>query len=141
MAMISMGIAVEAQAGAHSEALSQCLIRNTNDADKAVMTKWVFTAMSNHPSLTDMAAISSSMRTGVDQEMARVVEKFMYQSCTEELKQAVKNEGPGALQSSIRSYVEVMGREVMQHPSLRNSVTGLTSQFDYKKMFEALMSN
>ncbi len=139
--MMVMMWVTQVQAGPHATALSQCLLSNTTDRDKAVMTKWVFASLSNHPSLNNMASIAQNVRTGTDQDMARLVEKFMYESCSAELKNAVKNEGPSAIQTSIRSYVEVTGREILQHPSVANSVTGLASQLDAKKMFEALMSN
>ncbi len=137
LVILSTGLA---SAGEYANNLSQCLLANTSQADKAVMTKWVFSSLSNHPALSEMATISSSMRTNADHDMARLVEKFMYEKCSGELKSAVKNEGPTAIQASIRSYVEATGREILQHPSIASSVAGLASQLDAKKMFEALMS-
>lgn len=139
--LIIIGSSLHATAGEHAAALSQCLVSNTTAADKAVMTKWVFSSLSNHPSLSDMASMSDAARTGADQEMARLVESFIYDKCNSQLKAAVKNEGPMAIEQSIRSYVEVTGREILQHPSISSSVTGLASQLDARKMFEALMAN
>jgi len=139
--MLFLAISVgQAQAGEYAENLSHCLKTNTTEADKIVMTKWVFSSLSNHPSLNDMATIKQSVRTGADSDMAQLVEKFMYEKCSDELKNAVKKEGPSAIQSSIRSYVEITGREILQHPSIVSSVSGLAGQLDAKKMFEALMS-
>lgn len=130
----------QVNAAEHAQALSQCLVNNTTEADKTVMTRWVYSSLSNHPSLSSMTSINDATRVGADQEMARLVEKFMYQTCSEQLKNAVKNEGPAAIERSLRSYVEVTGREILQHPSISNSVTGVAKQLDVKKLFEALMS-
>ena len=130
----------QVNAAEHAQALSQCLVSNTTEADKTVMTRWVFSSLSNHPSLNNMASISDAAKIGSDQDMARLVEKFMYQTCSEQLKNAVKNEGPAAIEQSIRSYVEVTGREILKHPSISGSVTGVAKQLDYKRMFETLMS-
>ena len=133
-ALMTVSVFSSAQAGEHAAALSQCLVSNTTQADKEIMTKWVFSSLSNHPSLSNMANLSAAVRTGADQQMARLVESFIYDKCSGQLKAAVKNEGPSAIEQSIRSYVEVTGREIMQHPSISSSVTGLASQMDAKKM-------
>ena len=130
-----------AVAGEHSNALSQCLRSKTTEADKVVMTKWVYSSLSNHPSLGDMVNMSDAVKVGANREMAQLVEKFIYDKCYDQLKSAVKNEGLSAIEQSIRSYVEVMSREVMQHPSISNSVTGLAQHLDPKKLFEAMMAN
>jgi hypothetical protein len=139
--LLIIGSSIPAAAGEHAAALSQCLVSNTTTDDKAIMTKWVFSSLSNHPSLSGMATMSETVRTGADQQMARLVESFIYDKCNSQLKAAVKNEGPMAIEQSIRSYVEVTGREILQHPSISSSVTGLASQLDARKMFEALMAN
>ena len=135
-----LGFSGTAHAGQYASALSQCLISNTTAADKDIMTKWVFASLSNHPSLNNMAHLSDAVRTGADQDMARLVESFMYDKCNSQLKNAVKNEGPAALEQSIRSYVEVTGREILSDPSIAGSITGVARQLDAKKLMEALMT-
>lgn len=139
--LMSVGVSGNAQAGEHAAALSQCLISNTTEADKEVMTKWVFSSLSNHPSLNGMSGVTDAVRSGSDQQMAKLVESFIYDKCYTQLKAAVKNEGPMSIEQSIRSYVEVTGREVMQHPSVASSVTGIAKHLDAQKLFQALMAN
>ncbi|MEZ5759202.1 MAG: hypothetical protein R3D86_13360 [Emcibacteraceae bacterium] len=138
--LIILGFSGTAHAGQYASALSQCLISNTTAADKDIMTKWVFTSLSNHPSLNNMAHLSDAVRTGADQDMARLVESFMYEKCNSQLKNAVKNEGPAALEQSIRSYVEVTGREILSDPSIAGSISGVARQLDVRKLMEALMT-
>ena len=138
--LVIMGISGTAHAGEYASALSQCLISHTTAADKEIMTKWVFTSLSNHPSLSDMAKLSDAVKTGADRDMARLVESFIYDKCNAQLKNAVKNEGTAAIEQSIRSYVEVTGREILSDPSIAGSITGVANQLDAKKLFEALMA-
>lgn len=139
--LMVIGSSVQATAGEYAAALSQCLISNTTAADKTVMTKWAFASLSNHPSLSDMTTMSDAVKTSADQEMARLVESFIYDKCNSQLKQAVKQEGPRAIEQSIRAFVEVTGREIMQHPSISSGVTGLATQLDAGKLLQALMAN
>ena len=141
ISLIMIGLCETANAGEHAAALSQCLISNTTAADKEVMTKWVFSSLSNHPSLNGMSGVTDAVRSGSDQQMAKLVESFIYDKCYDQLKTAVKNEGPMSIEQSIRSYVEVTGREVMQHPSVAASVTGIAKHLDAQKLFKALMAN
>lgn len=133
-------------AGEHANRLSQCLVSNTTAADKEILTRWVFTTLAKHPNLatspnmTDLTSIAQDVRSGANREMAQLVEKFIYDKCNSQLKAAVKNEGPMAIQTSIRSYVEQTGREILQHPSVAGSIGGVASQMDAKKLFEALMA-
>lgn len=139
--LVTFGVVENVRAGEHAAALSQCLISNTTDTDKEVMTKWVFSSLSNHPSLNGMSVVTDAVRSGSDQEMAKLVERFIYDKCYDQLKAAVKNEGPMSIEQSIRSYVEVTGREVMQHPSVASSVTGIAKHLDAQKLLQALMAN
>lgn len=138
--LVMISTVSSAIAGEHANRLSQCLVSNTTVADKQILTKWVFTTLANHPTLSDMATIAQNIRSGADREMAQLVEKFIYDKCNEQLKAAVKNEGPMAIQTSIQSYVEQTGREILQHPSIAGSIGGVASQMDAKKLFEALMA-
>lgn len=135
-----------AYSGEHATRLSQCLLSNTTEADKSVLTSWVFATLAKHPNLasnpnmSDLVSIAQGVRNGADRDMAQLVEKFIYDKCNEELKAAVKNEGPMAIQSSIRSYVEQTGREILQHPSVAGSIGGVASQMDAQRLFQSLMS-
>ena len=138
--IMGMFMSPSLKAGEHATALSQCLINNTTQADKNIMTQWVFSSLSNHPPVSSMSTITSEAKSNADQRMAKLVEKFMYDKCLNQVKTAVQNEGPGAIEMSIRSYVEIAGREVLNHPSVAGSVTGLASHMDVKRLFEALMT-
>ncbi len=146
MIALMVGFSANAAAGEHATRLSQCLSANTTEADKAVLTRWVFSTLSKHPNLAsnpnmnDLVSVARDIRSGADREMAQLVEKFIYDKCNEELKAAVKNEGPAAIQTSLRGYVEQTGRDILNHPSITGSVAGIATQMDFSKMLQALMA-
>ncbi len=143
---LSLGVSSYSFAGEHATPLPQCLVSNTTSADKEILTRWVFTTLAKHPNLatdpkmSDLASIAQNVRSGADREMAQLVEKFIYDKCNSQLKAAIKNEGPLAIQTSIRSYVQQTGQEILQHPSIAGSIGGVASQMNAQKLFEALMA-
>ncbi|MBT5187411.1 MAG: hypothetical protein HOM01_11420 [Kordiimonadaceae bacterium] len=138
--IILMLTSMPVKAGEHATALSQCLENNTSEEDRNVMIKWVFMSLSNHPSITSMANISNEATMATNQQMTKLIERFMYENCFDQLKTALQSEGPKAIELSIRSYAEVAGRDLLQHPSVSGSVTGLAQHFDLKRLFEALLT-
>lgn len=142
LSVFSFGNAI---AGPDANNLTQCLVGNTTAGDKEILTRWVFATLAKHPNLatnpnmSDLASVAQRVRSGADREMAQLVEKFIYDKCNSQLKAALKNEGPMAIQTSIRSYVEQTGREILQHPSVAGSIGGVASQMDAQKLLQALM--
>jgi hypothetical protein len=130
-----------AHGGTYSDALASCLVNNVSEADKAIAMRWAYSALSQHPSLNSMSSITNDVRTSIDANMVQLVEKYVYGVCLNQVKNAVKNEGPAAIEQSLRSYGQVAARELLQDPNVANSVSGLAQHMDFKKLFEALMKN
>lgn len=127
--------------GEHANVLSQCLVSNTSEEDKAVMARWVFSTLSQHPSIGSMSTLTKDATTIADQNMAKLVEEFMYNKCKIQVKNALQNEGPQAIELSIRQYAQVTGQEILQDPSITNNLTNLAQHLDLMKLFQALMTD
>ena len=128
-------------AGEYATALSNCLTKNTSVEDKAVMARWVFTTLSQHPAITSMSTLSEDVTMSADRDMARLVEKFMYEKCKIQVKDALQNEGPKAIELSIRNYAQNTGQDILRDPSITNNVTNLAQHLDLMKLFQALTTN
>ena len=133
--------AAPAISGEYANALSQCLTSNTTEDDKGVMARWVYSTLSQHPSVTSMSALTQGSINQADREMAKLLETFMYSKCKSQVKNALQNEGPKAIDDSIRKYAQVTGQEILKDPSISNNVTNLAQHFVLMKLFQALMTN
>ena len=139
--LISLGITTPAISGEHANALSQCLVSNTTEEDKGVRARWVFSTLSQHPSIGSMSTLTKNATTTADRDMAQLVETFMYNKCKIQVKNALQNEGPKAIELSIRQYAQVTGQEILKDPSITNNVTNLAQHLDMMKLFQALMTD
>ena len=88
-----------------------------------------------------MSALTQGSINQADREMAKLVETFMYSKCKSQVKNALQNEGPKAIDDSIRKYAQVTGQEILKDPSISNNVTNLAQHLDLMKLFQALMTN
>lgn len=130
-----------AYSGEYANALSQCLTANTTEEDKGIMARWVYSTLSQHPSISSMSTITQEASLAANREMAQLIETFMYSKCKAQVKSAVQNEGPKAIELSIRTYAETTGEDILRDPSITNNVTNLAKHMDLMKLFQALMTD
>jgi hypothetical protein len=141
IAIICLSSSVSTLAGEHTDALSQCLTTNTTEADKAVMARWVYSTLSQHPSIKPIATLTIETTNATNQEMATLIETFMYNRCKIQVKNAVQYEGPKAIENSIRTYAQTTGQDILRDPSITKNVTDLAKHLDLMKLFQALMTD
>src|SRR5688572_25966278 len=51
-----------ASAGIYTDALSKCLVEKSGTADRTLLTQWVFSAMSTHPSVRELGHAGEAKR-------------------------------------------------------------------------------
>lgn len=103
-------ITTTAWAGPFTDEMAKCLVRSTSEADKTLLIKWIFAAMSGHPDVKALSNVTPEKGTQLNQEVAAMVVRLITKSCKNETNQAVKFEGEDTFKSSF----EVLGRVAMQ---------------------------
>ena len=103
--------AAPAISGEYANALSQCLTSNITEDDKGVMARWVYSTLSQHPSVTSMSALTQGSINQADREMAKLLETFMYSKCKSQVKNALQNEVPKAIDDSIGNMHKLPGKK------------------------------
>ena len=111
-------------AGEYSDALSECLLGATTEADKRSLVKWMFTAMALHPATQEIADVSLSDREQANREMAELIIRLLSRTCFSETRLALKNEGSTALQTSFAALGQVAATDLFSNP---NVAAGLAS--------------
>ena len=88
-------------AGPYTDALSMCLVKNTSEADKTMLVKWIFAIIALHPEVESMAAVSYEQRDALNEQFGLLVQNLLTQSCRTETGEALKYEGTGAIEGSF----------------------------------------
>ena len=118
------------QAGPDGDALSNCLVQSSTEADKLKLVKWMFTAMALHPAVAELAQVDAAVRATANQEMADLLVDLLELRCLEPAKAALASEGPLALQASFAMLGQVAANELFSNPDVAAGLGSLTSFLD-----------
>jgi hypothetical protein len=125
-----------AHAGAYSDSLSECLVGKSTMDDHAILVRWMFVAMSKHPSVSSLATLSDAQVDKANQQMAELFTRLMTETCRSQAKLALKNEGGVAVQQSFEKLGQLAGSELFINPNVAQGMSGITKYFDTKKLEE-----
>ena len=134
IAILVMAESGSAYAGPNTDDMAKCLVSSTSPADRGVFMKWLFRAMASNPEVASMASITDAQRDQIDRTAAALVLKLLTASCRQEVLQAIKYEGPGAIQASFQVFGQVAGRELMANPQVAESMGRMTKFINQPEM-------
>mgnify|MGYP000627300516 CR=1 FL=1 len=132
------GLSGLSQAGIYSDDLSRCLIESSTPTDKAVLVKWLFTSMSLHPDVVEMANVSEDQRRESNSAVADMYTKLITQTCVEQAKKAVKYEGLAAIQQGFNVFGQVAGKELFENPNVAQGLSGIDEYIDNEEISSVL---
>lgn len=107
---LMVSITLPAAAGTYTEATGQCMANSTTGKDRKELAKWIFVAMSAHPDIRQLSAITSELREQSSRVMGALMTRLVTVDCPNEFRAMVQNEGP----DSVRLAFETLGRVAMQ---------------------------
>lgn len=123
-----------ASAGPYGDTLAKCVVESTTSAEKTSLIRWMFTMMALHPDVQGLASISAEQRTAATKETAQLFERLLTETCATETKNAVKYEGPVAIQTSFSLLGQVAVRELFSNPAVAGGLAELEKHVDQQKM-------
>jgi len=122
-----------------TRALSDCLAENTSGRDRKDLAKWVFLALGAHPEnkqffATDAAkAIDEANKTA-----AGIIMRLMTESCNAQMKNAIAQGGPRAIQAAFGNIGQLAMQELMSHPDVNAAMSAFEKYADREKLGNAL---
>lgn len=131
-------LAPAAQAGPAADELSRCLVQLSTEDDKLKLVKWMFTAMSLHPAVADLAPMSTATRDAANQEMAELLINLLEERCIDQARAAIAAEGSIALQSSFAILGQVAANELFSNPAVAAGLGSLTEFLDSAELDQKL---
>ena len=125
-----------AQAGLYSDALSRCLVSSTTDKDKTELVRWVFGVAALHPDVASISAVSADHRTEMSRTAAGLFQRLLTETCRSQTVEAIKYEGPAAIQLSFQVLGQVAMTALMSHPAVGQGFRQMGEFLDKKKLEE-----
>jgi hypothetical protein len=133
-----LGIAAPAAAGVYTDDLSRCLIESTSPADKATLVQWIFSALSQHPTVAALSKATPEDVERINGATGVLFMRLMTESCVEKSRAAIKYEGLGSIQASFGVLGQVATADLLGDEKVRGVLAGLEKHVDVKKLESAL---
>ena len=135
LGLLSLGS--PAFAGVFTDDLSRCLVDKTTSDDKTALVRWIFVAMSQHPSVSSLIKVTPKDVLAHNQKAGELFMRLLTETCLDQAKKAIKTEGPVAIQASFQVLGQAAAGELFAHPNVNQVMAGLDQFLDSKKL-EAL---
>lgn len=136
-ACMTLSTAQSAHAAPASEALSTCLAENTTGKERKEFARWMFAAMSTHPALSDMSAITPAIREQSNRNMGQMVTRLLAVDCVAQTKAAAK-EGRASMGAAFKTLGELAMQELMSNPAVGSAIGSFEKHLDSEKLQSAL---
>ena len=124
----------QVNAGPYTDDLSKCLISSTTDADKALLVKWIFSAIALNKDVAPYVNMPVEVRTKINQDTAGLYMRLLTDSCKTQTHNAFKYEGQAAISSAFQLLGQVASQGIFNDPNVAAGMGDLTKYFDQEKL-------
>lgn len=124
-----------AQTSGAADALSACVVRSTTDADSVTTARWLFIAMSRHPSLPRSVRVNDADGLEANRQMGALVNRLLFDACASEARAAVQAGGQdAALEAAFGTLGEKAMTDLMGNADVLASVIQLGAYVDRERL-------
>lgn len=114
------------------------VVRSMSMEDSVTTTRWLFIAMSRHPSLVRTAQVSDADGLDANRRMGALVNRLLFDTCAAEARTAFQSAGQeAALEATFGTLGEKAMTDLMGNPDVLASVIQLGAYVDQNRL-EAL---
>lgn len=134
-AALSLALAaVPAHAGPYGDDLSKCLVSSTTEADKTLMVKWIFSALSLNREVSTFVDMPAAVRQQLDKDTASLYMRLLTDTCRTQTHNAFKYEGKAAIEGAFQLLGQVASQGIFSDPAVAAGMIGLMQHFDQAKL-------
>lgn len=140
-ALLALAIAAPApgRAAAASEALSTCLVEAATAADRRLLVRWIFSAVSVHPELGDVTSLDDAQRALIAKEAAGVFERLVAQDCAAASRQAILKDGMDGYGDAFRTLGELAMQDFLAHKDVESEMAAIGRHVDQQRILKGLL--
>lgn len=128
--------AAPAHAGPFADELGRCLSAAVTPEDKAALGRWVFANSALHPDLAAVSAVTATQRDGYNRAAATVLQRLVTENCRKATQDALRGEGPGALQPAFTALGQSAMQELLNHPNVGRGFADTARYLDPARLLE-----
>jgi hypothetical protein len=139
LALLLAMLSGPATAGVYSDDLGKCLVSHTGEQDHIVLVKWMFAALSVHPAVQPLVAITAEQRTASNQGMVLLVSRLLGDECRKEALAALKYEGTIAVQVSFNLLGQVASRDLGVQADVKKAFGEFGDDLKKDEKFQSLV--
>ena len=132
--VITLLLSQSLHAGPFTDQLSRCLVKSTSEADKELLIKWIYAAMSSHPKVQHMGNVSVAEGAKLNKITADLMVELLAVRCKKETKEAYQYEGESIFEASFGVLGQVAMQGIMVDPNVSAYKAGLGESMDSSKL-------
>lgn len=130
-------VSLPASAGPFTDAMSRCLVKETTAEDKSLFMKWMFAAMSFHPEVESLAAVTPEEADALNQKTADLMVELLAERCQAETQEAMEYEGESAIKASFEVFGQVAMMGLLSNEKVAGYLAGLETKLDLERLEKA----
>lgn len=134
VAICLTAVALPASAGVYADDLTKCLVSSTTDADKSLLMKWIFSAISLNEEVAPFVNMPSAARTKINQDAAALYMRLLTDACKKQTHDAVKYEGQPAITAAFQVLGQVASQGIFSDPAVSAGMSDMTKYMDEEKL-------
>jgi hypothetical protein len=135
--LLILACAAPADAGVFTDDLSRCVVQKTTDADRTLLVKWMFAAVTKNPALSGMASLSQADCDKLNAGAAALYDRIILTECRSQTIAALKNEGVESLGQAGQVLGGAAARQLMGSPEVSAEIEKMGSGIE-KERWKAL---
>lgn len=136
-ALLLLAAAPFAQANSIQNAAS-CLVDKTSGEDRKALVTWVYLAMSKHPEINSLSAITPEREQTIKQNVGKTMTRLLADDCGAQMKALFAEHGPSAIAEPFEVLGKVAMQELMTDPAVNQIFAGITDYVDQERLEQAL---
>jgi hypothetical protein len=121
-------------AAAYGDDLAKCLVEASTKKDKEELARWIFSAISAHPSVKPLSSVTPDQRQLANKSFADILMRLLTVSCREKAEKAIRYEGTASLQQGFSLLGQVAMQHIFADPSVLENVNGIDKYLDIEKL-------
>lgn len=134
-ALVLLTTPAAAQTNAGIDALRACVANSTNEEDSVVTARWLFIAMSRHPSLPQSVRVGDREGLDANRQMGALVNRILFDTCADETRIAIAASGSEtAFQTAFGTLGEEAMGDLMTNPDVMASIVQLGAYLDTNRL-------
>lgn len=121
-------------AGPYVDELKKCLVESSSPRDMSNLVKWVARAISAHPNLGDLYAISENKKTEIDKSFAKYVERILLDSCKYQTLNLMRYENTDGLRVAFEFLGQVAMQQLMEDRNVTFAIGSFVNHIDTQRL-------